>query len=275
MRNGPAIVARLRWIDDRLYWTGWFRKNVYGARFKLSANQISTDISLYNDLATAPISSSDDGRRFERPDGFVPVFNDERRLDSWLSCEEADLRPIGWDEDVAPSRWLDRDVASVLMRGSETMTPVRITYSSMTTGEVSERLICPHSLIRATGRYHVRAWDEQKFRFADFVIGRITSPALCPEETWVNSKADEAWHEHVDVHIGPHPDLDETRRDIVCAEWRMVSESAALKTRRALLSYFLDGLQLLDAVRGGHGIGPISGGICCLNARSLLAALAD
>lgn len=272
-RNRTAIIERMRWIDERLYWVGRFRRSVYAERFGLSINQITSDFSLYEQLSSSPLRDED---RWILPTiPYTPVFDGERNLDSWISSEPSRTRVISWDEDIVPSKWLDMDILQAVLNSSETATPLLVSYASMSSGEEKKRVLCPHAIVRAGGRYHVRAWDDLRSRFADFVIGRMSNPELRPKETWVSSKADNAWNENVDVHIGPHPDLDEFQRGIVCDEWGIEDSATILQSRRALLLYFLDSLQLLDAVKAGHGCGSKMRGICCLNSQSLAAALED
>ncbi|MXP72880.1 WYL domain-containing protein [Pseudomonas aeruginosa] len=54
-------------------------------------------------------------------------------------------------------------------------TGLRIVYRSMSTPTGSERIVYPHSLIRAPRRWHMRVWCEEKKSFRDFTLGRIAT----------------------------------------------------------------------------------------------------
>jgi hypothetical protein len=117
--------------------------------------------------------------------------------------------------------------------------------------ESSDRIVCPHALVRASGRYHVRAFDFARKKFIDFSLSRVPSSTQMLDDTPVPSTLDDDWHATVDVDIVPHPRLSPTPRLTVCREFGMASGTIVITVRRAMLFYLLDKMRVLSAVRHG------------------------
>ncbi len=115
---------------------------------------------------------------------------------------------------------------------------VRITYRSMSTPEPHERIIFPHTLIKASPRWHVRAWCEKAQAFRDFNLGRISAavPASYPAD-WGPDK-DEAWKQEVKVRLVPHEALSPERKRLVRDEF-MGGTTALVHTVRVPLVRYL------------------------------------
>src|SRR5690606_31241321 len=86
---------------------------------------------------------------------------------------------------------------------------LRVAYFSLTSG-LSTREILPHALVDTGTRWHVRAHDRLRGRFADFVLTRIDRAEHVagrpgPQE---EREADEQWMRIVRLELAPHPGLD-------------------------------------------------------------------
>ncbi len=71
----------------------------------------------------------------------------------------------------------------------------------MTSAESSDRTVCPHALVKASGRYHVRAFDFSRKRFIDFSLSRVLSSTPLADDPSVPSRLDDDWYAMIDVEL--------------------------------------------------------------------------
>jgi len=139
-----------------------------------------------------------------------------------------------------------------ILSAIETSTPVQIIYQSMTSDDSSERIICPHSLVRASRRLYARAWDDKRRRFADFVVLRIKASATVEGAPWIPAELDDEWNQMVEIVLVPNPELSAPQASTVAAEYKMEKGRLVIRTRAALVIYLIVELGLIDFVRSGR-----------------------
>jgi predicted DNA-binding transcriptional regulator YafY len=150
---------------------------------------------------------------------------------------------------VMPARSIHPDGVRSLLAATELRESCRIGYQSMTSAETSDRTVCPHALVKASGRYHVRAFDFSRKSFIDFSLSRVLSSVPLTDDAPVPSTLDDDWHAMIDVEFVPHPRLSPAQRLTIAREFGMVDGTTIVRVRRALLFYLLDEMRLLAAVR--------------------------
>jgi hypothetical protein len=248
-RNGPGVLQRLKWLDDRLRWAGTFRRSDYSAKHSISDAQASADIAIYvGNSSTAPLLDRRLGK-YVAPAEFQPLFNsNDTRLTSWLSDHQISFEDVSAVPEAAPDPLVMRSILS----GVETNTPVQIIYQSMTSDNSSERTICPHAFVRASRRLYVRAWDDKRRRFADFVVLRIMASALIEGAPWIPAELDDEWNRMAEIVLVPNPALSPPQATTVAAEYKMENGRLVIRTRAALVIYLVVELGLLDVVRTGR-----------------------
>jgi predicted DNA-binding transcriptional regulator YafY len=111
-----------------------------------------------------------------------------------------------------PEHQIEPDDVRALLAATELRGSCRLKYQSMTSTEASERVVCPHAVVKASGRYHVRAFDFSRKRFRDFSLSRVLSSDSLPDHAPVPSTLDDDWHKTVEVEFVPHPRLSPTQR---------------------------------------------------------------
>ena len=246
--------ARYGWIEASLRYAGTFgprEKSAYLKIFGVSESAMSRH-------------QSDFARRLEEHLG-RPVFRRNRRnafesgrltllpgetlpesclfplpdLDRWLKDS---LGPQFEQVAVIRRRRPDSPILRKIIIAIRSKRPVTIEYMSRSMEE-SARVISPHVLVDVVGRYHVRAFDHSKNRFADFVLARIKRcypPADWRQAPFVGPETDEDWQDTGEILIEmTDPHSPEGVR--VRVEWDLdQSGRRHVRARRALIPYLTD-----------------------------------
>ena len=125
---------------------------------------------------------------------------------------------------------------------------LRVTYRAKS--RHLDRDICPHSIIFASNRYHVRAHCHLSKRFLDLVISRIDN-CRASQEPWVPPSQDGEWNGYADIvftvnHSLPQPSVVAIRMDYNLKE----SENLTVTCRKALAFYVRRQLLAVDRKYG-------------------------
>lgn len=96
---------------------------------------------------------------------------------------------------------------------------LQITYRSMREPSPHQRIISPHSLIRAGRRWHVRAFCSTHQDFRDYALGRIESGNLLDIPSERHDQDDTAWTTKVRVRLVAHPELTPEQDSLIRFEY--------------------------------------------------------
>ncbi|MEH2474517.1 hypothetical protein V1281_004300 [Nitrobacteraceae bacterium AZCC 2161] len=261
-RGGLALRARLQHLDDRFVWLGFVRLADHAAKFGISEVQGKIDLQTYRNLSTTPPPdrkpgpSTSSSQRFgpgvyECTEPFVPLFEGLRTLDEFLQIPALDAQKhatLSVEVVAPPTRVLDPVRVRPVLAAVECRQCVRVSYQSMTSEASADRIVSPHALIKASGRWHVRTFDYQRMTFLDLALSRIASAETTDDRQPVPSDLDGDWNSMVDIEFVPHPSLSDDQRKMVASEFGMRKGILKSSVRRALLFYTLDELRLLPAV---------------------------
>ncbi len=248
-RNRPTVLRRLRWIEDRLWWHGFLKRAEAVERFGISPQQASQDIATYQHVRPGLAKLDTSSKVYVRAPEIEPVFpKDPFR---WIAEEMAESAPVLPLERLpSPSRRAEPEVMSTLLVAFDIKQAVTIDYQSLSQGGISRRIICPHHIVDTDQRCHIRAWDSLRGRFADFVIGRILSGTPCHDYPWVDALADQFWHEHIAIILGPDSELTQAQRRVVQQDYGMRNGRIEITVRKALVTYVAASLGILDEIQG-------------------------
>ncbi|MEY8198913.1 MAG: WYL domain-containing protein [Colwellia sp.] len=236
---------RLSHIDFRLYFLGSIGRNDLVQRFGIKEAAATRDISLYRELASANLSYDTKAKIYVVADGFTPLFS--YRPDRALSALSlgfgddivADHKPFISCETPSQLNKPDINVLAKLTRAIYNKCPITIEYRSLSSG-LTKRDIVPFSLVDNGLRWHVRAYDRRRGRFTDFVITRITNPALLSEsvvEEHEQKMADNQWNRIVELEVVAHPTLD--HKETIEADYGMIDQVLEINVRAAVAGYLL------------------------------------
>jgi hypothetical protein len=259
-RGASGLHARLKHIDDRLVWFGFGLLQDHVTKFGISEVQGKIDLQTYRNLSSTPPPERRPGPAghgakagaFERPEGFVALFDVPRSLDDLIDTKLPDARKenrLALEVLPPPVRAVEPDAVRALLAATELRTSCALVYQSLTSAEPRERVVCPHALVKASGRWHVRAFDFSRKAFIDLSLSRVLSSSPALGRTPVPFDLDDDWHVQVTVEFIPHPELSSSQKTAVLREFGMADGCLKIDVRRALLFYLLDETRLLNAVR--------------------------
>lgn len=239
-----AQRERLFHIDFKLYFLGSVNRTDLVSRFGIKEAAASRDLSLYKDLAPKNIEYDTKAKTYIQRDGFSPLFeySGSQTLAALLHGFGDDFvgtqKPIVTCEAPTQLNYPNIQTLALITRAIHNSQVLKIQYRSLSSG-LSEREVVPFALIDNGLRWHVRGYDRERNRFADFVVNRIEAPQLINEEVSEEQTkaADNQWNRIVELHIVPHPNL--KHPETIEAEYVMNSGLLNLSVRAALAGYVL------------------------------------
>lgn len=239
-----AQRERLAYLEMRAYFSGELRRSDIETRFGVKPAAATRDLTAYRELMPDNLEY-DAGMRCYRPTprfSRLFEFSSERVL-SWLLQgfgDGLDLRLRKTVPCEGPSSLVkpDMEILASITRALCAQKPLRITYLSLTSGPAS-RVIIPVALADNGLRWHTRAYDRDKGRFADFVLTRIAKATILDEAVSENEllAADAQWTRIVDLELVPHPSI--THTEAIAADYGMEKGVLKLQMRAALAGYAL------------------------------------
>lgn len=247
-----AQRERLFHIDFKLYFLGSVNRTDLVSRFGIKEAAASRDLSLYKDLVPKNIEYDTKAKTYiqrQSPSGneqecFSPLFeySGSQTLAALLHGFGDDFvgtqKPIVTCEAPTQLNYPNIQTLAFITRAIHNNQVLKIQYRSLFSG-LSEREVVPFALIDNGLRWHVRAYDRARNRFADFVVNRIEAPQLLSKEIPENQTkaADNQWNRIVELHIVPHPKL--KHPETIEAEYAMHNGLLNLSVRAALAGYVL------------------------------------
>jgi hypothetical protein len=259
-----SIERRLAFVEERLFWLGEVNRMDLVRRFGVSMSQASGDIARYLALAPAGVGYDKRAKRYVAGEDFRPVLApaDARRFLGELRL--ADLGVLAVEDTMLgvlppfaaaplPERSVDPLVLRAVLRAMRERRALAALYQSMSRPQPARRVIEPHALAYDGFRWHARAFDRETTTFRDFVLGRVSQPAIAEAAT-AAAQDDAAWHELVTLVIAPHPGLTPAQARAIAIDYGMQRGEGRIPVRRALLFYALRrlGLDLAADARPPH-----------------------
>ena len=254
-----SIVANIRWgtqqrlkhLEQEIYWKGRINRQILAEQTGVSVSQASKDIAAYKALAKNNLIYDLTEKTYKTAPRFTPVFIETSPHKFIETLPEAQAETLCW-----PYRDIDQNCLRHIHLALQKEEWVKIEYQAMTSANVTIRMIAPHTFLYEGMRWHVRAFDFSSGSFRDFVLGRIQSAARnCSENeltdvSLLNHKwqkaHDESWHTMVNLILGPHPQLTDSQRQAIEADYGMVDGQVTFKVRKASLIYVVSRMRLLD-----------------------------
>ncbi|MDO3388124.1 WYL domain-containing protein [Gilvimarinus sp. SDUM040013] len=146
----------------------------------------------------------------------------------------------------------DLDTVAAISRAISLKRPVQIDYLSSSSGE-STKVICPHAMLDNGLRWHIRAFDRDKSRFADFVMNRIVNISVLYRigvDSIEMPTCDTQWSETTILVLQPHPKLSSASKTAIEHEFRMANGTLKKEVRKAHVGYLLNSWNVDATVAG-------------------------
>ena len=132
----------------------------------------------------------------------------------------------------------DLETLAVLTRSIAGRKQVKVNYLSLTSG-ASTKTLSPLALADTGQRWHLRAYDCDRERFADFSITRIVKAKPLEIDIPLNQRieADVQWARVVRLELVPHPGVEHP--EAIEADYQMKDGMLVLDMRAPLVGYAL------------------------------------
>lgn len=249
-------MERLAHIEFMAYFTGKVSRKDIMSRFGVSQAAATRDLSGYIDYAPDNIVYDPRAKHYIITNTFKPLYklSADKCLktlsygfgDSLESCGE--LAP-------AYSMGLERpDIGTVaaISRAISLQRPVQIDYLSSSSGQ-STKVICPHAMLDNGLRWHIRAFDRDKSRFADFVMNRIVNISVLYRagvDSCEMPPCDNQWNETATLVLQAHPRLSNASKAAIEHEFRMENGTLEKEVKKAHVGYLLNSWNVDATVTG-------------------------
>jgi predicted DNA-binding transcriptional regulator YafY len=246
---------RLQFIEAKLLWEGSVQRSDVCKVFDVTPNHLTRDIKRYRNFRKDALEYDVESRAYKRGRKFKPLVA-SGSAEEYLALLQAynvsnstsvisAIGHIANSECVgAPKGTVDPEVLRLMIVALRDGTGISVTYQSFSDENPSPRILWPHTLVFNGDRWHVRAFDEKRKAFRDFVLARCMSPKHWPASCPVVVEADKAWHETELVEVIPAPRLSETQKAVVAREFGMEKDERgqwrwSSLIRKSLVAYLL------------------------------------
>lgn len=245
---------RLEFLDFRLQWDGRINRSNLTEHFGISVPQASLDIARYLELAPGNLVYDRSSRVYVATAHFKPLFatSDPQRYLNGLLAQATGGAGIGeslagWLPPIAavptPTRRLDGDVLTALIRAIRNSQALSIEYQSMSRPEPTARTITPTAIAHDGFRWHVRAFCHSHKDFRDFVIARILK-VIGMAPVGARAEDDIEWRNILQLVLAAHPGLAVEKKRAIEFDYGMTNGEVVFECREALLFYVLRRLNL-------------------------------
>lgn len=223
-----AQKERLEFVELLAYFHGTVSRDEIMNRFGISAASATNVLSQYSQMAPENLSYNVRLKRYEIGKSFKPVFNVRVLMERIPVYTMPQLHKPA-DNDV-----IER--IALISRAIQRTQSLTITYASASSGK-SSRQIVPVAFADNRLRWHLRAYDRKRERYADFVFRRILEVSTIEGDTiqdHEHPKNDKQWHSFIDLRIKVHP---HNLADVQA--FSMGTDTHSVRIRAAMAGYFL------------------------------------
>lgn len=244
-------LARYRLIEILALWEGRVVASQIGEAFGIGRQQAQKVLRRYREAAPDNLAYDESRKGFLPTEAFAPAFT-RGRVEEYLHLIEAHRQlaspfaGLGFgaantEALPMPSRVVSPRVVRELVKAARDAQRLEVTYTSFTSPVGEDRIIVPHTLVFAAGRWHVRAFCEKHRDYRDFVLGRFRGvPEPCGDMLGENGiDEDSAWNTKVEVRLIPDRRLPSRERALIAADYGMEEEELVLSCRGPLVLYAL------------------------------------
>jgi hypothetical protein len=250
-------MAQFHLIEVIALWEGRLTSNHLQEAFSIGRNKASEILKSYQQAAPGNIFHCSQTRGYVPDAAFTPCFSHgevHEYLDLLHSNSFRNGHFYALQTGQAPidklqplTRRVDPDVVRVIMQAVREKHRITVCYRSFSNPDGAERLIAPHTLVSAAGRWHVRAFCEKDQEFKDFMLHRFVSiPEIDSDRLELaNPERDKEWFKTVEMVLIPNPALDPEQQQLVADDYAMgPDQQLAVSVRAPLVKYMVVELRI-------------------------------
>lgn len=235
---------RLFYIEVKAFFCGDLTRADIERRFGVKPAASARDLSTYRSLAPQNLFYDASQRKYATTGGFAPLFeHSAERVLTWLRAGFGDnmdqkLKRAIPCESASDLVEPEIETLATLTRAITGKRQIKVSYLSLSSG-ASTKVLCPLALADTGLRWHLRAYDRQKSRFADFALTRIVKAKSLdlPIPVGEQIESDVQWVRIVHIELVPHPSIAHPKT--IEADFRMNNGVLALDMRAPLVGYAL------------------------------------
>ena len=235
---------RLAYIEVKAFYCGDLTRADIERRFGVKPAASARDLLAYRRFAPNNLVYDAAQRCYRTTDAFRALFeHNPNRILTWFRSGMGDgldikVRRSVPCESASELVFPNLEILATITRAIAAKQLIRVSYLSLTSG-ASTKTLAPLALADTGLRWHLRAFDQEKKRFADFVLTRIAKAKALgesiPEEQQI--EADVQWVRMVHLELVPHPGIVHTAA--IEADYGMNEGSLQLDMRAPLVGYAL------------------------------------
>ncbi|MBB3230782.1 WYL domain-containing protein [Halomonas stenophila] len=244
-------LARYRLIEILAFWEGRVVAAQIGEAFGIGRQQAQKVLRCYREQAPDNLTYDESRRGFLPSATFRPRFT-RGRVEEYLHLLSAHvdldspfaglgLGAADTESLPLPSRAVEPLVVREVVKAARAGRRLEVVYASFRNPAGEARILVPHTLVFAAGRWHVRAYCEKHREYRDFVLSRFRG---VPEDTGEmlgehGKNGDEAWQTRVEVRLIPDRRLPPEEREMLAVDYGMHDGELTLHCRGPLVLYAL------------------------------------
>lgn len=246
------LVARLNFIEWRLFWEGHLNRSDVENQFGISTPQASVDLKHYREATDGNIKYDATRKQFIASKNMKPHFlkasanrvllqlrafvsGTLNRDTLWFS----EIPPV----DIAPElvRDVRNDVLRKVLKAIRTRKSLSVRYQSLSNSRWRD--IAPHAIAFDGHRWHTRAYCCERLEFRDFVLTRIERTGKFKSVSF-DVNHDLEWIRKIKLKLCPHPGLTEEQSEAIQRDFGMRNRVRELQVRLSLAYYFIKRMNL-------------------------------
>jgi len=245
----PSLRRRYEFIEFQLMWEGTVGRKLLQQQFGISPQQATIDLTSYLDMAPKNMSYDPRQRTYVAGSAFRPKLLKGEASEYLIHLEMLhngyrqpdEIWPASlpsFDAVAVASRKTDPTMLKNVLHAIRSHQCVEVTYVSLSSKSDKPRRLFPHAIASDGHRWHMRAFDNDKERYSDFVLSRIEKIEI-KEGVVDEIPEDTGWHSFVDLCFQPDPKLSDRQKESLQIDYGMENGELAIRVRQAMLFYYL------------------------------------
>ena len=249
------LLLRFRLIEIIALWEGRLTTNALIKAFGIGRQQASKDINNYINEISADNLEYDKQLKGYKPtekykpvltqgivDEYLHMLNSRQDLVSHFSF--LDIQQANTEVIYPANRSVKAVFIRPIIKACREQKRIEIQYASLSSPDIEDRVISPHTLVYSGYRWHVRAFCEKNQAYRDFVLSRIKD-ITDPFSDSVNTiKDDTPWNTLIELSVIADPRLKPFQMQVIADDYGMKNNKLLIKTRAALADYYLQFLRI-------------------------------